>query len=292
MNVLETAVGLLGELTGTDVQLEMANKYVVKTMQGHNLFFAVDQTDFCNRQCGGDCRGIDVDVVSLGQDPKLSQQAEGQFDWSFNPFGSVDLSNSQKFFHLHKDCQFTCCCFNRPVIDVVNSATGQTLGSITDPWACCDMTFNLLDANGQPTLTAKGGCCQLGLICPCPCGPCSEVHFTVNDASTGAEVASMKKVVPGFLKFMVADNISNYEIEFGRIMNPEWKAMLIALGLFLDFRYFNERSDKNDHSEDGVAGGVLAAGLAGGLVGGLEGLAGGDGGGFGEFGGFGGDGDE
>jgi len=102
----------------------------------------------------------------------------------------------------------------------------------------------------------------------------------------------MKKVVPGFLKFMVADNISNYEIEFGRIMNPEWKAMLIALGLFLDFRYFNERSDKNDHSEDGVAGGVLAAGLAGGLVGGLEGLAGGDGGGFGEFGGFGGDGDE
>lgn len=252
MNMMETAAGLLGELMGVDMELEMANKYVVQTMQGHNLFFAVDQTDFCNRQCGGDCRGIDVDVVVLGQDPKVTQAAENQFDWSFNPFGKVDLSNSQKFFRMHKDCQCTCCCFNRPIIEVVSSVTDQTLGKIKDPWACCDMTFELMDANDEPTLTAKGGCCQLGLICPCPCGPCREVKFTVNDAKSGEEVASLKKIVPDCLKFIVADDVDNYEIEFGNIQNPEWKAMIIALSLFIDFRYFNVRSDKNDSASEGL----------------------------------------
>merc|ERR1719428_162583 len=90
MNMMETASGLLGELMGIDMELEMANKYVIQTMQGHNLFFAAEQTDFCNRQCGGDCRGIDVDIVVLGQDPKVTQMTENQFDWSFNPLGNVD----------------------------------------------------------------------------------------------------------------------------------------------------------------------------------------------------------
>eukprot|EP00747_Dinoflagellata_sp_TGD_P183685 gnl/TRDRNA2_/TRDRNA2_38748_c0_seq1.p1 gnl/TRDRNA2_/TRDRNA2_38748_c0~~gnl/TRDRNA2_/TRDRNA2_38748_c0_seq1.p1 ORF type:complete len:440 (-),score=91.31 gnl/TRDRNA2_/TRDRNA2_38748_c0_seq1:363-1682(-) len=247
MNLLETAAGLLGEMLGVDMELEMANKYVIKTPQGHPLFFAVEQTDFCNRQFGADCRAIDIDVVVLGQDPRLMQQATGDFDWSFNPFGgALDLNGSQKFMHMHKDCQFTCCCFNRPIIDVINGTNGQVIGKIKDPWACCDMTFDMMDQNMNPTLTAKGGCCQLGLLCPCPCGPCREVKFDVNDAKTGQPIASLKKVVPDCLKFLAADDVDNYEVEFGNVSDPQWKAMLVALALFIDFRYFNVRSDKND----------------------------------------------
>merc|ERR1719387_2492796 len=217
MNLLETASGLLGEVLGVDMELEMSNKYVIQTMEGHNVFFAAEQTDFCNRQCGGDCRGIDIDIVTLGQDPRVDKMADGQFDWSFNPLGQTDLTGAQKFMKMQKDCQCTCCCFNRPIINVTNGMTGQILGKIKDPWACCDMTFDLLDGNDEPTLTAKGGCCQLGLICPFPCGPCREVAFTVSDAKTGAEVGHLKKIVPDCLKFIVADDVDNYEVDFGQV---------------------------------------------------------------------------
>jgi len=228
----------------------MANKYVVRTHEGAPVFFAIETTDFLNRQCGGDCRGIDVDIVVLGQDPALMQQADAQFDWSYNPFQqSVDLSNSQKFLRMHKECQFTCCCFNRPVIEVLDGNTGALIGKIVNPWACCDMTFSLLDKDDEPTLTAKGGCCQLGLICPCPCGPCKEVHFDVKD-DKGTEVGHLKKTIPDFLKFVVADDVDNYEVDFGDVKDPHLKAMLVALGLFIDFRYFNTRSDKNDSAAD------------------------------------------
>lgn len=251
MNMLETAAGLFGELMGIDAELEMANKYVIRTEQGHPLFFAVEQTDFCNRQCGGDCRGIDIDMVVLGQDPNIMAQADGNYDWSFNPFPKVDLTGSQKFIHLHKDCQCTCCCFNRPIINVTDGNTGQIVGKIKNPWACCDMTFDLMDANDQPTLTSKGGCCQLGLICPCPCGPCKEVNFDVKNTKSGDEVAHLKKIIPSCMKFVVADDVDNYDVDFGSVQDPQLKAMLVALGLFIDFRYFNVRSDKNDEAADG-----------------------------------------
>lgn len=132
------------------------------------------------------------------------------------------------------------------MIDVNNGMTGEKIGTITDPWACCDMTFMLKDPTGADAISAKGGCCQLGLICPCPFGPCKEVNFAVNDAKTNEQVGNLKKIVPDCLKFMVADDVDNYEVEFGKVTDPKWKAMLIALGLFIDFRYFNTRSDKND----------------------------------------------
>merc|ERR1719401_577030 len=113
------------------------------------------------------------------------------------------------------------------------------------------MTFNLLDNSEQPALTAYGACCQLGLLCPCPCGPCREVKFAVKDAKTKQDVGKLKKIVPDCLKFIVADDVDNYEVEFGAVSDPQWKALLIALSLFVDFRYFNTRSDKNQDDDGG-----------------------------------------
>merc|ERR1719168_175310 len=111
MNILETATGLLGDLLGQDMELEMANKYLIQSHQGHPLFFAVEQTDIFNRNCCPDCRAIDIDIVVLGQDPNLLNDATGDLDWTINPFGSgVDLKGAQKFMHLHKDFQCSYCC--------------------------------------------------------------------------------------------------------------------------------------------------------------------------------------
>eukprot|EP00916_Digyalum_oweni_P017954 GHVL01029856.1.p1 GENE.GHVL01029856.1~~GHVL01029856.1.p1 ORF type:complete len:116 (-),score=5.51 GHVL01029856.1:353-700(-) len=54
-------------------------------------------------------------------------------------------------WHAERPCTCTCLCFNRPKM-TINEATGMVLGSVVDPWACCDLTFKILDPQVQQVL--------------------------------------------------------------------------------------------------------------------------------------------
>jgi len=201
-------------------EIEMANKYTVYAPGKVPVFFAAEQTDFCTRQAKGfcpDCAPWHLDVVYT---------KDGRSDRAFN---------------LERDCTCTCCCFNRPRVEIKDASTGRLIGSITDPWACCDLTFTLRDAQDNTVLKAVGGCCQCGLCCPMPCGPCSEINFPIHD-SGGHEVGHIQKQVPSCLTFLFADDVDNYKIDFGGISNPDWKALVLGLSIFMDFRYFSNSS--------------------------------------------------
>jgi len=226
VNYVEAITAALG------MELEMANKYKVFASGGEQeLFYAVEQTEFCTRQlknCCPDCAPWHLHVL----------YTEG--------------GGNQVAYELNRDCTCTCCCFNRPVVEI-KDATGAKVGSIRDPFACCDLTFTLRDSADAEVLKAKGGCCQWGLCCPLPCGPCSRVEFDIVDASSGDSVGSVRKQVPSCLKWLIADNVDNYKVDFGGVKNSQWKMMLIALGIFMDYRYFNENSNNE-------AGGIVGAG--------------------------------
>lgn len=218
-NAIEALTALLGQ------EIEMANRYKILDHQDQPLLFAVEQTDFCTRQlkqCYPDCVPWSVDIL-------------------YTQNGA-----EEKAFELKRDCTATCCCFNRPVVTVIDSTNGQTIGSIVDPFACFNLTFKLRDPNEQDVLLANGGCCQWGLCCPLPCGPCSEVNFPVADAQSGVEVGHIQKTVPSCCKFLFAGDVDNYKIEFGAVQNPEYKALLIAMAIFIDFRYFNDNKSDNN----------------------------------------------
>merc|ERR1712232_993967 len=104
-------------------------------------------------------------------------------------------------------------------------------------------------------LYAKGGCCQLGLFCPLPCGPCSEVHFDVTDAASDQIVGHVTKKVPNCLKWLIpGESVDNYHVDFQKVQHPQWKAMLMVLSVFIDFRYFSETQDPSDIGDDGLIG--------------------------------------
>lgn len=221
-NLIEAVTALLG------AEIEMANRYRILDQQGAEIMYAVEQTDCLTRQfksCCGDCAPWNVDIMYT--------------------YGGA----SQKVFSLTRPCTMTCCCFNRPVMTVVDATNGSVLGSMVDPFACCDLTFTMQDPQGGDVLKGKGGCCQWGLCCPLPCGPCSEVNFPIHDASSDQEVGHIQKKVPSCLKFLFASDVDNYKIEFGAVENPSYKAMLIAMTIFIDFRYFND--NKNDNNNGG-----------------------------------------
>lgn len=228
-DMIQAVTALIG------VEVDMANKYQVIDPNGQQVFYVVETTDFCTRNLkrGGcaDCVGWNADVLFT---------AGGQ---------------QSQFLHMSRDHSCTFLCFNRPIVDIIDVTTQRTIGKIQDPFACCDLTFHLMDENEQPVLQAKGGCCQWGLCCPLPCGPCASVAFDIVDATTGDKVGEIEKKVPSCLKFLMPGaDIDNYHVDFNGVTHPEWKAVVMLLSVFIDFRYFSETQDPQDVGDTGLIG--------------------------------------
>eukprot|EP00916_Digyalum_oweni_P022959 GHVL01038080.1.p1 GENE.GHVL01038080.1~~GHVL01038080.1.p1 ORF type:complete len:243 (+),score=17.49 GHVL01038080.1:93-821(+) len=203
--------------------IEMNNAYKVCTPDGALLFEAKEDTSCCERNfCIKDCGPWRFDI------------------WASPGPGQPKIA----LWHAERPCSCTCACFNRPVMTVTDCTTGVELGSVKDPWACCDLTFSIRDPSENTVLNVTGGCCQCGLFCPLPCGPCSEVEFDIKDKSSGSDVGHITKKVPGCCKFCFTD-ADNYELQFGQVQNPQWKVLLICLAIFLDFRYFDSRNEES-----------------------------------------------
>jgi len=227
VNIIEAITAIIGQ------EIEMGNKYKITAEdESQELFFAVEETDCMTRQfkqCCPDCAPWNLKIM-------------------YTQGGA-----NQEAFKLNREWTCTFCCFNRPVVDIVDVPSGQKLGSISDPFACCDLTFSVKEPSEKTdtVITANGGCCQWGLCCPLPCGPCAEVNFDINDASSGQTVGNLKKKVPNCCKFLLAPDVDNFEVNFGGVQHPQYKALIMALAIFMDFRYFNE--NPND-DEGGLAG--------------------------------------
>merc|ERR550525_217144 len=111
-------------------EIEQANKYRVLDPAGNQFYYAVEKTDCCRRQCqNGPCR----DCISW------------EVDVLYTPPGGLH----QRFLELRRPCQWVCCCFNRPVADVIDAVTRQKVGSFRDPCTCCSLRFQVVN----------GGCC-------------------------------------------------------------------------------------------------------------------------------------
>jgi len=220
-SLLEAATALIG------VEVEMANKYEIFSIseggEPEQILYAMEETGFFKRQfktCCPDCAPWHTKII-------------------YTQGGKSELA-----FTMDRPCTFTCCCFNRPVVDIYEGSSQQKVGSIRDPFACCDLTFSLMDGDATEVMQAKGGCCQWGLCCPLPCGPCSTVTFDI--ATTKDEnVGQMVKQVPSCLKWCFASDVDNYKLDLEGVSDSRSKLLLIALAVFVDFRYFNDNTSDN-----------------------------------------------
>ncbi|CAK0884196.1 unnamed protein product, partial [Prorocentrum cordatum] len=152
---------------------------------------------------------------------------------------------------------------NRPVRRVAAPSSrvhrpvwSSPVGSIRDPIKCCcvAMKFEAFDDSGNRVATASTGCgcCQCGLCCSCPCGPCSRIHLTVSGPS-GKKVGRMYRQIPGCCKWMLVPDADNYFVEFDQEMDPATKVLLMSLGhgRRMDYRYFNNNVLDSGRTADG-----------------------------------------
>eukprot|EP00745_Piridium_sociabile_P041097 TRINITY_DN80592_c0_g3_i2.p1 TRINITY_DN80592_c0_g3~~TRINITY_DN80592_c0_g3_i2.p1 ORF type:complete len:216 (+),score=22.97 TRINITY_DN80592_c0_g3_i2:152-799(+) len=203
---------------------EQNNIYDVFDQSGAGRFLAKEDTDCCTRvffpACLQECREFKIDVSVI----------------------PMPGHNPPPFLHLERPCSCTFLCFNRPVMKLTDVTTGQDIGSVTNPWHCCDYNFSLKTPEQEKAIDIHATCCQPGILCPLPCGSCKEVNFHVKDHETKQEIGHLKRVMPGCLKACLTD-ADNYNIDFGSITDAKWKSMVLATALFIDLRYFSSQGN-------------------------------------------------
>lgn len=233
---------------------EMPNQFMCSdVVTGQDLFVAAERSD-----------GI---LGVIGR--QVFEGSERQFKMNVSTLSGPE--QQEPFLTLDRPFKCTCCCFNRPEVFIGDARTGAPIGSVEDPFACCMMTFDMKDATGVPVLEIDHNPCDCALLCwGCPCQRCQEVNFEVKDKMSGEPVGRIRKQfrmaeAVGMLTGLAMD-ADQYTIDFEKITNPAWKAIVLGTALFLDYRFFTKGPSQK--RENSVLGRVAqqnqgAAGLLG-----------------------------
>jgi len=199
------------------------NRYRIMDPDGKDLFYALEKTHWIFQQ--------------------LKLAFPDCMPWHIR-FFSTSTGHGEHLFDMHRAATCTFCCFNRPRAKIIAAETDEVIGSITDPCKCIRMKVTARSPNNDLLMIADGGCCQPGLLCPCPFGPCRYIRWKLKTAS-GGEIGRLEKEIQfGFLgwKAAFAKNADNYYIDFSGMADPTLKAMAMAVAIFIDFRFYSNNA--------------------------------------------------
>ena len=217
---------LLEAMTGC----ETANRYhVLGNVGGYfkYLFKCVERSSFCMRNCcPSNLREFDMGIFHAVSSPITGNMTGG-------------------FARAYKPCKVPCFCFNRPEIIVNLGADNKYIGKIKNMFTCCDPEFEVYNPSGLKYFV-RANCCQCGLLCANNfCGKMSSAVFEILQPGSTNVIANITKMSAQSFSEMVTD-ADSYQISFPAGATAEDKLLLIALGLMIDYQYFEtDSSDEN-----------------------------------------------
>ena len=155
-----------------------------------------------------------------------------------------DFQNS--FVHINKPFKCTCCCLERPVMDVTYSQGKQLVGQVKQPFTCCDPHFTVYDYSGTLRYFIHADYCQCGICCANNfCGKMSEATFNIyKDAGMTQPCGSIIKKVASFSELVTSAD--SYQVNFPLDASPSEKILLIVTTLMIDYQYFEQKADDNN----------------------------------------------
>lgn len=198
-------VELLEAFTG----FETANRYTVKNSLGQPVFYAVEDTGCCNRNCCGPSRPFDMRLMDHSQ---------------------------REVIHLSRplrcqSCWFPCCLQE---LDVEGPG-GHVLGSVRQRWSLLRPSFSVHDASGKRVLDIVGPVCT--------CSMCGDVEFELVSVANDQRVGCISKQWSGLAKEAFTD-ADNFGVSFPIDLDPNLKATVLGATFLIDFMFFEKRSNK------------------------------------------------
>ena len=151
---------------------------------------------------------------------------------------------SKKFGNAFKPFKIPCFCCNRPEIYVNLGDQSNLVGRIKHSFSFCDPEFEVFEANGNLKYFVHADCCQCGLLCANNiCGKFSTAIFNIYATGTNNHVATISKMTAQSYTEVITD-ADSYKVSFPEGSSTYDKLLLIALGLMIDYQYF-ETDDNN-----------------------------------------------
>jgi hypothetical protein len=233
---LEKCVGVLikqiPEFFEAATGCETPNIYHVfgSSTSGFNfLFKCKEKSGWCMRHCCTSTRrGFDMDMSYIA---------------SGNPMDPI----ATDYATAYKSCNLACCCLCRPELIVTLKEGEQPIGRVKYVCTLCNPTFHAYDKNDNLRYIVSASCCQCSLMCSNNfCGKFSECLFEIYGPDGSGAIGKILKQSASPSE-MVTD-ADSYEVNFPNNASWEDKLLLTALGLLIDYQYF-EIDNKDDKTK-------------------------------------------
>jgi len=211
--LVHQAVQLLDAFTGFDCK----NKFQVKNSLGQQIYYAAEESGFCERQICGSHRGFTMHIA--------------------DNMGNEVLRATRQFKCCAGCCWFACanCCAYEIEVE---APVGQVIGFVRQSCSPWRPRFEVMDVDHQPILKLTGPFC----ICECPC---FDVDFNVYTMD-GEEVGRINKQWSGLAKELFTES-DNFGVSFPMDLDVKAKATLLAGVFLVDMMYFAKNNQNNDN---------------------------------------------
>lgn len=202
-------IELLEVLTG----FETNNKYEIKNSLGQRVYFAVEDTDCCTRNCCGASR----------------------------PFTLRILDNlGREVMTLERPLRCSSCCFPCCLQEIeIQAPPGVPVGYVTQTWHPCLPKFTLQNEKKQDVLKVVGPC----VVCSC----CSDIDFELKSLDEESVVGKISKQWSGFVREAFTD-ADNFGIQFPLDLDVKMKAVMLGACFLIDFMFFERTGNEEQRS--------------------------------------------
>ncbi|XP_053456346.1 phospholipid scramblase 1 isoform X2 [Nycticebus coucang] len=202
-------VEILEVLTG----FETNNKYAIKNSLGQRVYFAVEDTDCCTRNCCGPSR----------------------------PFTMRILDNmGREVITLERPLRCTSCLCPCCLQEIeIQAPPGVPVGYVTQTWHPCLPKFTVQNEKRQDVLKISGPC----VVCSC----FGDVDFEITSLDEQNVVGKISKQWSGLLKEAFTD-ADNFGIQFPLDLDVKMKAVMLGACLLIDFMFFESTGSQEQQS--------------------------------------------
>jgi len=202
--LIKQKVEILEAFTG----FETANKYTVKNSLGQKIYFAVEDTDCCTRNCCGPARPFDIKIMDHQQ---------------------------REVIHLDRPLRCQSCCFPCCLQELEVTSNHSLMGMVKQNWSLCGPSFDIMNEGGNTVLKIEGPTCTWSL--------CGDVSFKVLSADGKHKVGKITKQWTGLVKEAFTD-ADNFGISFPLDLDVKMKATMLGAAFLIDFMFFEKAQNK------------------------------------------------
>ncbi|KAL5233387.1 hypothetical protein ACI65C_000797 [Semiaphis heraclei] len=172
---------------------ETNNKYIIKDSAGQKLFYAVEDTGCCTRNCCGSIRPFEIKILD---------------------------NYKKEVIHLSRPLACLACCYPCCLQSIeVFSPPGCLVGIVEQDWSILKPIFTIRNAANEEVLKIEGPICQYSM--------CGDVEFKILSKDKTTVVGRISKQWSGLLREVFTD-ADFFGISFPMDLDVRMKAVMLG----------------------------------------------------------------